>query len=184
MKKAELKTYKTVCKRIKVKDTVTELKEDWGLFARKLIVGRSRQEIELKGSLLNYEFSVVPRGLFSSEGSKYHCPKKSDLTKILEAIPPKETSIGAASQHQHNLSDLKVAIVDGMAEVQAINTPKSIKTCKDLGDHFASLIKSKFGTCNEVPVIYDDYTVNKSLKTATRSKHLGAWFIFCSLKNH
>ena len=70
--------------------------------------------------------------------------------KILEAIPPKVGSNRTASQHQQNLSDMKVAIVDRMAEVQAIDKPKSIKTCKDLGDHFASHMKSKFGTYDEV----------------------------------
>ena len=39
-----------------------------------------------------YEFSVVPRVLFFSNGSMHHCPKKNDLMKILEAIPPKEVS--------------------------------------------------------------------------------------------
>ena len=84
MKKAELKTFKTLSKRIKVnaKDTVAELKEDRGLFARMLIVARSRQEIDLKGSLSKYEFSVVSRTLFSSDGSMHHCPKKSDLMKM------------------------------------------------------------------------------------------------------
>ena len=73
MKKAELKTFKTASKRvkIKVKDTVTELKEGRGLFARMLIVARSRQEIDLKESLSTYEFSVVPRVLFSHSVSKY-----------------------------------------------------------------------------------------------------------------
>ena len=103
-----------------------------------LIVARSRQEIDLRGSLSKYEFSVVPRALFSSDGSMHHCPKKRDLMKTLEAIPPKEGSNGAASQHKQNLSDMKVAIVDEMAEVQAIDRAKSIKTCKDLGHHFAS----------------------------------------------
>ena len=71
---------------------------------------------------------------------------------------------------------MKVAIVDGMADVQAIDKPKSVKTCKDLhvGDHFASHIKSKFGTYDEVHVIFDDYTVNNSMETATRSKCLGS----------
>ena len=176
MKKAERKTFKTASKRVKVKvkvkDTVTEMEEDRGLFARMQIVARFRQEIDLKGSLSKYEFSVVPRALFSSDGSMHHCPKKSDLMKILEAIPPKEGSSGAAPQHHQNLSDMKVAIVDGMAEVPAIDKPKSIKTCKDLGDHFTSRIKSKFGTYDEVHVIFDDYTVKNSLKTATRSKRL------------
>ena len=148
--KAELKTFKTASKRVKVKvkDTV----------------------IDLKGSLSKYEFSVVLRALFSSDGSMHHCLKKSDLMKTLEAIPPKEGSNGAASQHKQNLSDMKVAIVVGMAEVQAIDKPKSIK---DLGHHFASRIKAKFGTYDEVHVIFDDYTVKNSLKTATRSKRLG-----------
>ena len=137
-----------------------------------LIVARTRQEIDLRESLSKYEFSVVPRALFSSDGSMHHCPKKGDLMKILEAIPPKEGSNGAASQHQQNLSDMKVAMVDGMAEVQAIDKPKSIKTCKDLGDHFASCIKLTFGAYDEVHVIFDDYTVNNSLKTATRSTRL------------
>ena len=70
-----------------------------------------------------YVFSVVPRALFSSDESMHHCPKKSDLMKILEAIPPKEGSNRAASQHQQNLIDMKVAIVDGMAEVQAVERP-------------------------------------------------------------
>ena len=131
-----------------------------------LIVARSRQEIDLRGSLSKYEFSVVPRALFSSDRSMHHCPKKS-------AIPPKEGSNGAASQHKQNLSDMKVAILDGMAEVQAIDKPKSIKTCKDLGHHFASRIKAKFVTYDEMHVIFDDYTVKNSLKTATRSKRLG-----------
>ena len=60
-----------------------------------------------------------------------------------------------------------------MAEVQAIDKLKSIKTCKDLGHHFALHMKSKFGTYCEVHVIFDDYTVSNSLKTATRVKRLG-----------
>ena len=73
-----------------------------------LIVARSKQEIDLRGSLSKYEFSIVPRALFSSDGSMHHCPKKSDLMKTLEAILPKERSNGAASQHKQNLNDMKL----------------------------------------------------------------------------
>ena len=77
---------------------------------------------------------------------------------------------------------MKVEIVDGMAEVQAIDKPKSVKTCKDLEDHFASHTKSKFGTYDDVHVISDNYIVNNSLKTATR---LNNWVVnFCLLQNH
>ena len=83
---------------------------------------------------------------------------KSDLIKILEAIPPKVGRNRAASQHQQNLIGMRLPIVDGMAEVQAIDKPESIKTCKDLGDHFAVHMKSKFGTYDDLHVIFDDYT--------------------------
>ena len=133
----------------------------WHVPDKKLILEEAFQS-------MNSQLYLVP-----SDRSMHHCPKKSDLMKTLEAIPPKEGSHGAASQHKQNLSDMKVAIVDGMAEVQAIDKPKSIKTCKDLGHHFASSIKAKSGTYDEVHVIFDDYTVKNSLKTATRSKRLG-----------
>ena len=55
----------------------------------------------------------------------------------------------------------------------ALAVRSGCKTCKDLGDHFASRINSKFGTYDEVHVIFDDYTVKNSLKIATRSKRLG-----------
>ena len=70
-----------------------------------------------------YVFSVVHGALFSSDGSMHQFPRKSDLMKILEAISPKEESNRAASQHQQNLSFVKVTIVDGMAGVQAIERP-------------------------------------------------------------
>ena len=62
VKNAELKTFKTASKRVKVKDTVTELKEDRQVFERMLIVASSRQEIDLRGSLskLNSQLYLVP----------------------------------------------------------------------------------------------------------------------------
>jgi hypothetical protein len=37
-------------------------------------------------------FSVVPRALFAQDGVKLHCSKKSDLLKILEALPQRQTT--------------------------------------------------------------------------------------------
>ena len=130
MKNRELKICKTTSKRVKVKESVTELREDRGLFAHMLIVALSRQEVDLKWSLSKYEISVVHRALSSSDGSMHHFSQKSDLVKILEAILPKEGSNVAASQHQQNLSGMKVAKVDGMAEVQAIDKPNLLNHAK------------------------------------------------------
>ena len=54
MKKVELKTWKRVRKSVKHKlaDQVVKLKDDRSLFARMLIVARSRPEINLKVSII------------------------------------------------------------------------------------------------------------------------------------
>ena len=64
---AEPKTFKTESKGVKVKHTVTDLKEDWGLFARLLIVACSRKEIDFRGSeafqSMNCHLYLVPYSL-------------------------------------------------------------------------------------------------------------------------
>ena len=64
-----------------------ELKEDRSLFARMLVVCKSRPDINLKESIGKYEFSVVPRFLFAADGTMLHCSMKSKLMTILENSP-------------------------------------------------------------------------------------------------
>jgi len=71
---------------------VAELKDDRSLFARMLIVARSRPEINLKDSVGDHEFTSVPRALFSVTGKLLPCTDKSKLMHILEELPT-ETGI-------------------------------------------------------------------------------------------
>jgi hypothetical protein len=71
---------------------VLGMKEDRVLFARMLIVARSRPEIHLEDAIGNYECSVVPRALFAHVGVMLHCSKKSDLLQILEELPQRQTT--------------------------------------------------------------------------------------------
>ena len=68
MKKHKLSTWKDMGKKMKLTtgDTVVELQEDRSLFARMMLVCKSRPE--LKEAIAQYEFSVVPRSLFSLMG--------------------------------------------------------------------------------------------------------------------
>ena len=66
MKKHKLSTWKDMAKKMKLSagDKVVELQEDRSLFARMMVVCKSRPEINLKEAIGQYEFSVVPKSLF------------------------------------------------------------------------------------------------------------------------
>ena len=62
MKKRKLLTWKTSAKVLKVTaaDRIVELQEDRPLFARMMMVCKSRPEIDIKETVGLYEFSIVP----------------------------------------------------------------------------------------------------------------------------
>jgi len=88
MKKRKLLSWKTNAKVLKVttKEKVVELREDRSLFARMMMVCKSRPEINIKETVGQYEFSLVPSSLFAADGSMLHCSSKSALLAILEKL--------------------------------------------------------------------------------------------------
>ena len=62
---------------------------------------------------------------------------------------------------------VKVAIVDGMAEIQSLDKPDWIKTCKHLAENFNNHLFSKHDETHEICLIFDRYDVPSSLKCAT-----------------
>lgn len=52
---------------------------------------------------------------------------------------------------------IKVSIVDGMAEVQALEKPDWIKTCSDLANHFTATIFDKYRYADEIRLIFDRF---------------------------
>lgn len=175
--KLNLSTCKQSMKKvqIKMKDTILELKQDRDLFARMLIVARSRPQVDVCDTISNYELSVVPRSMFAPDGTMLHCSQKSKLMELLESLPDN-------SQHEYRQSDVvesmqpnisgSVAIIDAMAELQALDKPTHIKTCSDLADHFISRIKKKYCTYKCIHLIFDTY-IEDSLKQFTRAKRRG-----------
>ena len=70
----------------------------------------------------------------------------------------------------------RVALVDAMAEVQALDKPDCvINCCLQLADHFISRLNDKYNRVNEVGLrkIFDRYAAPHSLKQATRSRRQG-----------
>ena len=98
------------------------------------------------------------------------CSTKSIILKQLETL----LSISTHSENEVvNTSYLKeVAIIDGMAELQGLDKPKSVSTVLELSDHFIARFYTKYNRYDEVHHIFDDYTISNSLKTATWKKRL------------
>ena len=130
MKKVQLKMWKGVRKTVKhrVADQVVELKDDRSLFARMLIVARSRPEINLEESNGQHEFTSLPRAFFPVSGALLPATDKSKLMAILKELPnqkkpdddlqPQEvTNVGVPTLPK------KVTVIDGMAVVQAMGKP-------------------------------------------------------------
>ena len=65
---------------------------------------------------------------------------------------------------------MKVAIVDAVADLQSIKKPDEIKTFRHLADHFITHVLKKYSDTDEVRIIFDRYDVPSSLKMATRAR--------------
>jgi hypothetical protein len=176
MKKTKLLTWRSNGKKVKVplKDKVIELTEDRNLFARLMMVAKSRREIDIKEAIKQYEFSVVPRSLFASDGTMLHCSMKSALLAILEKSVLPDASANNNKIPPSSLPEMTVSVVDGMAELQSLDKPKWVNNCEQLANHFNDCLFHKYRGSDEVRLVFDRYDVPASLKTSTRTLRQGS----------
>ena len=88
MKKVKLKTFNSFGKitKRKVDAKVIQLKEGKTLLSRFLITARKRPDLNLEECLGNFEFSVVPKSLFSPDGQLLLCTDKSSILHHIEDL--------------------------------------------------------------------------------------------------
>ena len=186
MTKVQLKTWKSTRKAVKHKlaNQVVEMKDDRSLFARMLIVARSRPEVNLKEAIGQHEFTSLPRALFAIDGTLLPGTDKSKLMGILEELPNQKTTeadhqpeiVPEDGEQAEDIAEVlpkKVTIIDGMAVVQAMGKPPSIKTCAQWADHFTAVLESKAKDYDEIHLVFDRYDLPTSLKEATRERRQG-----------
>jgi hypothetical protein len=89
-----------------------------------MMVCKSRPEVNIQAAIGQYEFSVVPRSLFSPDGTMLHCSSNSDLLHILENKTDKNEMRSAIAPESANA--VKVSVVDGMGEVQSCTRQTSM----------------------------------------------------------
>ena len=126
MKKRNLKTFKVQVKSIKSKSggKIIQLKEENNLVSRFLITAWKRPELELERCIGDYEFSVVPKSLFTEDGVPLVCKDKFIVMNILENLENSEVQLPGDAPYNSAIK------MDGMAVVNETVTDKSMKTCK------------------------------------------------------
>ena len=68
---------------IKLRDKKVDLKETNDLYGRLMILAKSTRDIDQKGAIGNYEWTLIPRSLFSIDGTMLRCTDKSKLIHLL-----------------------------------------------------------------------------------------------------
>ena len=184
MRKMKLKTFSTINKKVpcKVGNKLVKLREDRQLLARFLIVQQSRPTMieSLSETIGMYEFSVVPRSLFSSDGLLLIPDDKSSFVHAIEDAIGEESSpetrpeterpnttanTGASSQERRD----QVCIIDAMAVVQSIKKGSSMAYCLDFAKAFVGKIRKMISKYDEGRIVFDRY-IEDSLKSQTRGK--------------
>ena len=163
MTKTSLKTWKTANKTtvVKGKSKTVQLKQDRNLFARLLIVTKSRSEINLREALGLYEFSSTPRCLFSGDGTILICQDKSKLANILEQYPNHHTADGEENATTTPVQETEqlAVIVDGMALVHKLASAQ-FETCEEFADKFVQALRVRSRNAVALHLIFSLETLN------------------------
>ena len=146
-------------------DKIIKLKEERGLLRRFVIAARCRPDLDLKDYIGNYEFGVIPRSLFQSDGSLLLPHDKSKVMHGLEGLISECTEVTPTN----NGVGRRVILFDGMELVNSIKKSPDIETCFDLANVFIKMLVARIEGFEEVHSVFDRY-LEVSLKTKMRSK--------------
>ena len=176
---------------MKAGDKLIKIKKERGLLQRFIVAARSRPDLDLKKYIGKYEFGLIPRSLFASDGSLLLAYDKAKVFNHLEALikdgervlqggengaPVEGRSLAAELQNteiegciEGDQESYKVLLIDAMALVNSINKTDQIIYCSDFANAFIEkLINISIGY-NEVRLVFDQYK-DSSLKEQMRKK--------------
>ena len=141
------------------------MKEERALMTRFIIGSTKRLEMDLQNYLGSYEFSVVPRSIFSSDGQLLLA---SDKATIIHQV---ETLVQSSIENYRQIEGVNtghVILFDSMAVVHRLRLGSSIINYEQFADTFFRIIQEESSHA-EVKVVFDRY-IDHSLKGSTREK--------------
>ena len=131
LKKCKLKSFKVTKKVLKTKvgEKVVQLKEEKSLLTRFMTTARKRPELDLEHCFGNFEFSVVPKSLFTNDGQPLTCTDKfvvlHEIENLSELGDQSPLDVSLAEEEEH-----KVIVIDRTAVVNQIAKTKLMMTCQ------------------------------------------------------
>ena len=134
---------------------------------RFLIAFKKRPELNLEKYIGQYEFSVVPRSLFRSDGKLFLESKKAD---VMHEIDKEMKQPNASQTNEEQAISEGTAIFDGMVVVNKIKLRPAAQNCRQLAEAFLRIVLCEVGDAFEICVVFDRY-LESPLKESTREKH-------------
>ena len=127
--------------------------------SRFAITARTHPEIDWPAYFGSYEFSVVPKSLFATDGCLRLSTEKASIAQELLKVL-QECNESTESFNESTKSNIpKVNIFDGMVIVNTVDIKKE-KTCDEFTTSFTNIIKRESLSYNEERIILS------SLKTS------------------
>ena len=113
---------------INVGGKLVKIKEERGLLQRLILIFRSRPQLDLKERIGTYEFGVVPRSLFASDGTVLLAYHKAKILHHLELLVTYQAA-KTTDQSKGPTNKLKKCIVTSGTETKGnICVPSSLVT--------------------------------------------------------
>ena len=123
--------------------------------------------MELSKAIGEFEFTAIPRSLFSAEGLMLIPTDKSPLMNETEVAADSQNG-GIESAETEQVA-FKVVIIDAMVEVQSLKKDEKIKSIGHLAERFCHQMEKKLRKANEGRILFDRY-VEGSIKEQNRKK--------------
>ena len=127
---------------------------------------RTRHDIDLPSYLGDYEFSVVPRSLFTPDGQLYKSTDKSVILNEIENLTNQAQDVLFNTNSVPNRKN-SVIIFESMAIVNSISNENSmhIKTCEDFANVFTNQVIEESQEFSEIGIFFDFYLQTRNNRT-------------------
>ena len=127
---------------------------------------RTRHDIDLPSYLGDYEFSVVPRSLFTPNGQLYKSTDKSVILNEIENLTNQAQDVLFNTNSVPNRKN-SVIIFESMAIVNSISNENSmhIKTCEDFANVFTNQVIEESQEFSEIGIFFDFYLQTRNNRT-------------------
>lgn len=179
MKRAKIATFSCNSAKINIeKNAVGVIKEDRKLLQRFLIASRRRPELDLEAAISRYEFSVIPRSLFASDGTLLMVNTKDELKLFTELENLSKNVNSNVNDISPDISyfhiSRKIWIVNGMEKLCSVLKRKTSSKCQDVLYKLINDLEIGMMRFDGLRLIFDRYSEDyftSSIKTNTTIVH-------------